>query len=75
MNAKSFPVILEPEKDGGYVVSCPILPGCYSQGDTLEEALNNIREAIQLCIDDYQERGVEIPNPDTITIGNVVVDA
>lgn len=49
MNAKSFPVILETEEDGGYVVSCPIIAGCYSQGETLEEALNNIREAIQLC--------------------------
>lgn len=39
-------VILEPEEDGGYSVHCPALPGCSSQGDTLEEALDNIREAI-----------------------------
>lgn len=40
-------VILEPEEDGGYSVHCPALPGCSSQGDTLEEALDNIREAIR----------------------------
>ena len=42
-------VILEPEEDGSYSVHCPALPGCSSQGDTLEEALSNIKEAI-LCI-------------------------
>ncbi|MBI2164986.1 MAG: type II toxin-antitoxin system HicB family antitoxin [Chloroflexi bacterium] len=41
-----FTVILEPEEDGGYSVHCPALPGCSSQGDSLEEALDNIKEAI-----------------------------
>lgn len=41
-----FTVILEPEEDGGYSVHCPALPGCSSQGNTLEEALDNIKEAI-----------------------------
>lgn len=39
-------VILEPEEGGGYSVHCPVLPGCSSQGDTVEEALANIKEAI-----------------------------
>lgn len=39
-------IILEPEEDGGYSVHCPALPGCSSQGDTLQEALANIQEAI-----------------------------
>ncbi len=48
---KSYPVIIE--QDGtGYVVTCPIFKGCYSQGDTIDEALKNIKEAIELCIDD-----------------------
>ena len=71
--AKSFPVVLEPDEDGGYVVTCPIIPGCYSQGDSLHTALSNIREAIELCLEVYRDRGETIPNPDTITIGNVVV--
>lgn len=47
-----FKVLLEPDETGGYVVSCPSLPGCYSQGDTVEEALDNIKEAILLCLED-----------------------
>lgn len=38
----NFKVFLEPDSAGGYVVSCPSLPGCFSQGETLEEALENI---------------------------------
>ena len=60
MSAKGFPVALEPEEDGGYVVTCPIIPGCYSQGDSLQEALDNIREAIELCLEDYRERGKQL---------------
>ncbi|MFH1560212.1 MAG: type II toxin-antitoxin system HicB family antitoxin [Chloroflexota bacterium] len=43
-----FAVILEPEEDRGYLIHCPVLSGCSSQGDSLEKALNNIREVI--CI-------------------------
>ncbi len=41
-----FTVILEPEEDGGYSIHCPALPGCSSQGNSIEEALDNIKEAI-----------------------------
>ncbi len=75
LTAKSFPVVLEPAEDGGYVVSCPVIPGCYSQGDSLREALDNIKDAIELCLEVYRERKEEIPDPETITIGNVVVQA
>ena len=44
-------VIEEDEEVGGYVVSCPSLPGCFSQGDSIEEALENIKEAIQACLE------------------------
>jgi predicted RNase H-like HicB family nuclease len=47
-----YRVVLEQEPDGGYVVSVPALPGCVSQGETREEALNNIREAIKLYVED-----------------------
>jgi predicted RNase H-like HicB family nuclease len=53
-------VILEPSEDGGYTVHVPCLPGCISQGETKEEALANIREAIELYLepieDDYAGR-------------------
>ena len=57
MNAYDFKILIEPdEEDGGFVVTCPSLPGCYSQGDTLDESLANIREAIELCLEDNIRR-------------------
>lgn len=52
-------VIEEDEEVGGYVVSCPSLPGCFSQGDTIEEALENIKEAIQACLESLGEDGIK----------------
>jgi len=43
-------VVLEPSKDGGFTVYVPSLPGCISEGDTREEALENIQEAIELYL-------------------------
>ena len=63
MKVYDFKVILEPDETEGYVVSCPSLPGCHSQGDTVEEALANIKEAIELCIEDMAERGRRDPRP------------
>ena len=56
-----FTVILEPETEGGYSVICPAVPGCVSQGDSLDEALANIREAILLCLDVRREEGLAEP--------------
>ena len=59
-----FKVILEPAKEGGYTVYVPSLPGCISEGDTKEEALENIKEAIELYLEPeehlLQKTGVEI---------------
>lgn len=49
-------VIENDPEDGGYIVSCPALPGCHSEGDTIEEALQNIRDAIHGCLDVPNER-------------------
>lgn len=51
MAVLDFKIFLEPAEEGGYVVSCPSLPGCYSQGDTLDETLENIKETITLCLE------------------------
>ena len=48
-------VIEEDEVVGGYVVSCPSLPGCFFKGDTIEEALENIKEAVQACLESLGE--------------------
>jgi len=73
MQTLDFKVFLEPAEEGGYVVVCPSLPGCYSQGETVEEALENIKEAITLCLEEMQARGEEIPDPSKVLIGSVVV--
>jgi len=53
-------VILHPAEEGGYWVEVPSLPGCLSQGDTKEEALANIRKAIDLFIEALTELGEEV---------------
>jgi len=74
MTTRDFKVFLEPDEDyHGYVVVCPSNPGCYSQGKTVPEALANIREAIKLCLEDMESRGEEIPDPNNVLIGSVVV--
>ena len=60
--ATQYNVFLESDPDGGYVAIVPALPGCYSQGETVEEALTNARDAIQLTIDDMRERE-RVPDP------------
>lgn len=50
----------DPE-DGGYVVSCPAIPGCHSQGETVEEALENIKDAISGCIEVLNDRVTQRP--------------
>jgi predicted RNase H-like HicB family nuclease len=47
---RNFPVLLHPGEDGFILVECPALPGCLTQGRTREEALANIREAIELAL-------------------------
>ncbi len=55
-----FTVVLEPEEDGGYSIHCPALPGCSSQGNSIEEALDNIREAILGVLKVRQEKEMPI---------------
>ena len=74
MIAMDFKVFLERDEEyDGYVVVCPSLPGCYSQGHTIEEALANIREAIELVLEDMQETGEPIPDPTNTLVGSVIV--
>jgi len=54
-NKINLPVIVEKNEDGFYVVECPLLRGCYTQGETLDEALTNIREVIEMCLEDETE--------------------
>ena len=58
-----YPITLYSEDEGGYVAEIKDLPGCLTQGDTLEETINNINEARELWIETAKEAGDDIPLP------------
>lgn len=68
-----FPVIFEKDPSGGYVVVCPAIVGCYSQGETIEEAEANIREVILMCLEDMEEHGEPLPEPGSHYVGHITV--
>ena len=55
-----LPVAMYRDEDGWYVAECPVIPGCVSQGRTEEQAIENIREAMQLCLEVRQEHGLPL---------------
>ena len=58
-----FFVTIDRDEDGVYVIECPAVPGCVSQGSTEEEALKNIRDAIRECLEVRRERGLPLTVP------------
>jgi len=56
-----YTVILEREEQGGYHAFCPILKGCHTQGETIEEALDHIKEAIELYLESLKAHNKSIP--------------
>ncbi len=72
---KHYEVVLIPAEEGGYTVVAPALPGCISEGDTEEEALENIRDAIQGWLVVAKRHGLYIPDPDKVKIAIVGVPA
>jgi len=72
MRQVTFPIIIESDEDG-YFVTCPTLQGCYSQGDTYEEAIENIKDAIRLHIEDRLAEGEEIHQPASVSLSTVEV--
>ncbi len=61
MKGYKFTVVVEKDEDGLYVASVPLLQGCYTQGETYEEALENIKDAIKLHIEARRALGERIP--------------
>jgi predicted RNase H-like HicB family nuclease len=51
-----LPILVEQDEDNVYIVSCPVFRGCHSYGKTIDEALVNIREIIDTCIDEEKEK-------------------
>jgi len=68
-----YTVIVYTAEEGGYWVEVPALPGCFSQGETIEATLVNVREAIELHIESLQEEGQDIPQDSGFVISRVEV--
>jgi predicted RNase H-like HicB family nuclease len=52
MDKLHLPIIVEIDEDGYYIVSCPLFKGCHSYGETIDEAMANIREVIDMCLEE-----------------------
>ncbi len=72
MKHLTLPIVIEADADG-FFVSCPALQGCFSQGNTYEEALQNIRDAIQPHLKNRRANGEEIPAPASVSLSTVEV--
>ena len=72
MKTYRFSVVVEKDNEG-YFALCPELQGCYTQGATYEEVLENIRGAIQLHVEDRLEAGEEIPQPESVSLTSMEV--
>jgi predicted RNase H-like HicB family nuclease len=56
-----FQVIIEQDETGYYVAECPVLRACYTQGETYEEVMENIKDVIALCLQDFKAKKKKIP--------------
>lgn len=74
VNKFLLPVVVEIDSDG-YFAYCPSLQGCYTQGDTYEEALANIEDAIRLHIEDRLENGEPIPTSSRVSLTTLEITA
>ena len=64
-----FKVVLEPSEEGGYTAIVPALPGCISEGDTIQEVMSNIREAVEL----YLEPLDDYPTPEGVVVKELTI--
>ena len=72
MRIYRFSVIIEKDRDG-YFAFCPELEGCYTQGNTYEETLENIKDAIRLHIEDRLESGEQIRQPESTSLTSLEI--
>lgn len=61
MRTYKYRIVIEQDEDGIYIATCPALQGCHSQGDTVDEAIENIKDAIRLHIEAREALGEPIP--------------
>jgi predicted RNase H-like HicB family nuclease len=70
-----YTVLIHPAEEGGYWTEVPALPGCFSQGETIEEALANTKEAIELHVSVLRDEGQEVSEDEGLLIGRVTIAA
>ena len=61
-----YTAIFESQPDGGYHAYCPTLPGCHTEGDTLEESIANLKEAVSVYLESLRAHGEPIPTEDIL---------
>jgi predicted RNase H-like HicB family nuclease len=54
-----LPILVEQDENNYFIVSCPVYKGCHSYGKSIDEALDNIREVIEMCMEEKREKGME----------------
>ena len=55
-----LPILVEQDEDNAYIVSCPVFKGCHSYGKTIDEALENIKEVIDMCMEEEKDKVEEM---------------
>ena len=69
-----FPLIVEKDEDEFYVVECPLFKGCYSQGKTLDKAIKNIREVIDICLEEKENQDIiQSFNPEELSLHTITL--
>lgn len=71
----TYAIIIERADDGGYGAWCPDLPGCVALGDTPEETIAEMKEAIEFHLEGLREDGQPIPHPSTVAATVITTDA
>ena len=74
MKILNYKILLKKEPEGGFTVFVPSLPGCITYGDTLDEAIEKAKEAIELYIESLKAHGEEIPTEENILEYTLSVD-
>jgi predicted RNase H-like HicB family nuclease len=71
---RQYAIYIEPGEDGYYIVHVPALPGCITQGRTIEEAQTNAKEAIEAYLESLRKHGLPIPDPTSVRVAEVSVE-
>jgi len=71
-NDTTYNVVLEPLEEGGFMVTVPALPGCFSYGETQAHALEKVREAIELHVDGLLKHNLPVPHDDVRPINAII---